>query len=307
MSSRKAGPRGRCERQRKPREIRRGLAAITPENSHPQAQAWLYSVLPAELRLQIFKLILSQQSDLTRELDDHAYYPHYRLGHTHRTTVDIALTCRLVYCEAHTIPLRSATHHSQALWEDNWLHRITKQRGADLYHLHDSFVSIFLENFSDYLLLGWHWRRITWTISEPGKEAERAALPSILSGLTLPASCEEVNLELERMEDFLHTWPGLLEVVRACRKVTLARRNNTRLEFDENFAPHYKWVGSAYDQWDDCEEEEKRVTTYHTFRLCWRARIPRREYMSYDHLDCLSLDDRPEVLKVLPLTEVVPR
>jgi hypothetical protein len=40
---------------------------------------------------------------------------------------------------------------------------------------------------------------------------------------------------------------------------------------------------------------------YYTIQLCWCTTSARREYMSYDQLNCLSLDACPEIERVVPL------
>lgn len=103
----------RQERQRRARAVRRALADITPSNSGLQEQSPFFTKLPAEIRFLIFQLLLSQTHDHNRPINIHSISPLYRPGHTYRTKVHTALllTCRLVYYEAHSIPIRSATHH----------------------------------------------------------------------------------------------------------------------------------------------------------------------------------------------------
>jgi hypothetical protein len=173
MPQSKTFPKDRYTRQRQGRAIRRTLAAISPSNSHSQQQSPLFSVLPAELRLLIYKDALSQHLDLSRPINTDSKTPLFRPGHTHYTTVSTTLlsTCRLVYYEAHAIPLRSATHHFRYLnsadWRytgDTWLQHITSQRGAELYHLHDNVTAYDRGDFTKFLLPHLQWKRITWTV-----------------------------------------------------------------------------------------------------------------------------------------------
>ncbi len=251
------------------REIRRTLADIAPANSLSQTQCPLFAVLPGEIRFHIFTLALSQTSDASRRVDADPFNPIHRLGHTCGTTVDIPLllTCRLIYYEARAIPLRSATHHTQSLWNppgvvwDNWLFHISKQRGQEMYHLHDTVISTCLEDFSKYLLCHLKWRRVTWTVCgvfEHFQLAEQEKLESLadtLTGLRLPESCEEVNLELEMRQSPQHDSAKLLEYAKACRDISLERRNNSNLEFDDRYAVQYKWhirpVSACLGQGDD--------------------------------------------------------
>ncbi|KAH7354559.1 hypothetical protein BKA66DRAFT_475630 [Pyrenochaeta sp. MPI-SDFR-AT-0127] len=317
MPDKKSLPKERYVRQRKARELRRSIAAITPENSQPQKQSPLFSILPAEIRLLIFQNVLSQQLDLYRRIDIHSISPLYRPGHTYRTTVDIVLllTCRLIYFEAHDIPLRSATHHFRYLGStswlyngDVWLHHITKQRGAELYHLHDNLVALRSHNFSKFLLPHLHWRRITWTVCAYllppllAGQKELDSLVSTLAGLSIPWSCREVTLELETREDLRDDQPSFSVQANACREIALTRSKGTKLDFDEKYSAQYKWVGSWQARWGTSETAlAENTMLYCTTRLCWREKVARREYMSYDYLDCLRLEGCAQVVKVLPM------
>ena len=318
MPNKKSVPKKRYDRQRKAREIRRSLAAVTPGNSHPQTQSPLFSILPAELRSLIFEFVLSQKSDPARPvrvpLWHHPYEPLYRPGHAYRTTLDssLLLTCRLIYYEAHVIPLRSTTHHVQNLTFmskfDVWLYYLTKQRGAELFHLHDTGKNLRPSDFSKFLLPHLHWRKITWTLCSYlftpvlEEQEEFHDLANTFVGLKLPASCQEVMLELETREDSLDTWPRSLELARACQHIALSRNDGTKLPFDDKNSVQYKWIGGGQPRWGRVPaESRKNKMEYHTVRLCWRANVARREYMSYDHLDCLGLEGRAEVTEILPL------
>jgi hypothetical protein len=50
------------------------------------------------------------------------------------------------------------------------------------------------------------------------------------------------------------------------------------------------------------DEVETRMREYRAVRVGWRAEwVKRREYMSYDCVDCLCLDGYPEI-EVKPIT-----
>jgi hypothetical protein len=321
MPQPKSLPKDRYVRQRAARAIRRDLAALTPSTSHPQLQSLFFAVLPAEIRFTIYQHVLSQQHDPTRPIDIHSISPLYRPRHTHRTKIDSALllTCRIIYVEAHQIPLRSSTHHFRYLGStswlyngDIWLHHITKQRGAELYHLHDNLVALKASNFNKFLLGHLRWRRITWTICAYllppllAELKERQRLAETMASLVLPSSCQEVNLEFETREDLLPDWPGLEDQIEACRALRLQKEDGSVLEIDDRYGLKYTWMGSGQARWGTSEDAVwKEKMRYHTTRLCWRARVPRREYMSYDFLDCLGVEgDRDGVVeKVKTLCE----
>lgn len=323
----------RHERQRKARAVRRSLADITPSNSRPQDQSLLFSKLPAEIRFMIFQLLLSQTHDLERPVDFHSLSPLYRPGHTFGTKIHAAvlLTCRLVYYEAHAIPIKSATHHSRHLgtfsWlydGDFWLYHMTKQRGADLYHLHDNVVDLKRIKLTKFFLPHLHWKRITWTICAylwppilaQYREIDR--LSEALAGIQLPSSCQEVNLEFEIWDDVPEVQESLQRQIELCQKTGvrsdtdphsdcaqqedvqqpagLRRNDGSVLQFDPEHSKRYTWTGNGQARWGfSALIRDKEMVTYRTTRLCWRARVPRREYMGYDHLDCLDLTKCEEV------------
>jgi hypothetical protein len=308
MPQPKSIPKERYQRQRRGRELRRSLAAITPETSHQQTECLLFSKLPGEIRLQIYQLVLSQETDSTRPIDKHSISPLYRPGHTHRTQIctTLLLTCRLIYYEAKHIPLRSATHHFRYLGSTSWLYtgshylqHITSQSGGQLYHLHDNLVALKKSNFEKFLLPHLHWRRISWTICAYllppllAELRERTQLSSTLSTLTLPSSCQEVILEFETREDLLPDWPDLSSQVSACKTLVLKRKDGSELGIDEKYCKKYVWKGSGQARWGTSEQARvEEEMSYHTERLCWRAKVPRREYMSYDFLDCLGVEGK---------------
>ena len=242
----------RHERQRRARAVRRELAEITPDNSQPQEQCLLFSKIPAEIRFLVFQFLLSQTYDYDRpvpELDmldfagsDHAPSwlrlhgsspGYYRPGHTHHTKIHTAilLTCRLVYFEARSIPIRSATHHTRHLgptyWShegDVWLHHMTKQRGAEVYHLHTNLMALENTYFTNWFLPHLHWKRVTWTVClnyvyDAVNCLNKFRLAKMLADIDLPASCQEVTLELEAAEDFREICEELQRQTELCRKI----------------------------------------------------------------------------------------
>ena len=322
----------RRERQRKARAIRRALVDITPSNSKLQTQALFFSKLPAEIRFLIFQLLLSQIHDYDRPINIHSISPLYRPGHTYRTKLhtEILRTCRLIYYEAHAIPIRSATHHFRHLGStswlyqgDVWLHHMTKQRGADVYHMHDNLVALDSRNFTKFLLPHLRWKRITWTICTylwppilaGYREIDRLA--DTLAGIILPDSCQEVNLEFEAREDVPEFRESIQQQAKLCQKIRvmtarkltgqvpvsqavgLAKSDGSILQFDAKNSKRYTWVGSGQARWGTSALiREKETVKYHTIRLCWRARVPEREYMSYDCINCLDLANCSEVFSL---------
>jgi hypothetical protein len=132
-----------------------------------------------------------------------------------------------------------------------------------------------------------------------GKSRVRQRFAETMAALVLPGSCQEVNLEFESREDMLPGWLGLEEQIGKCRGVGLRRADGMVLEIDDGFAVQYTWMGSGQARWGESEDAGRmEKMRYHTKRLCWRARVPRREYMSYDFLDCLNVErDKDGVVK----------
>jgi hypothetical protein len=126
------------------RAMRRALAQITPGNSDPQTQSPLLTVLPSEIRNSIFEYAVCQTINCSRPVSNTSHT--HRPGHEYDAHIDTALlrTCRLIYYETRTLPLRSATHHlyeepSESFnpldW-DHYLFHLSSQSGQTLHHLH---------------------------------------------------------------------------------------------------------------------------------------------------------------------------
>lgn len=184
---------------------------------------------------------------------------------------------------------------------DIWLHHMTKQRAAELYHLHDSFVLMQSYRFKQYLLPHLMWKRVTWTIctwvwpAMPAGQGGLEDLVEILQDVVLPQSCHEVTLELDMREDLgegdrAEMW----EEAEKCRRLALVRTDGSKLKFDDELALQYMWVGRGLIR------KKKRAprVQHKTIRLCWRAGVARREYTSYDWLQCLGLEESVDVRQV---------
>lgn len=316
MAQSKAAPKERHERQRRRREVRRSLAAIAPHNSNPQAHSLLFTELPAEVRFMIFQLVLSQRWDSCRPIVLPPHHPLRRCHcHTHYRIIHwgLLLTCRLVYYEAHAIPIRSATHHvdftqfgSPISNYERRLPYLTKQSGADLYHLHAYLNSLHLESMSQPFLPHLKWKRITWTLtgyhfaSSENNHNEMLWAADILAELQLPASCQEVNLEVGAPPQ---SWRNMEQFIQHCRNLDLNSKDGKKLPFDPRHAIFYEWHDEGGAHWDPKGTTRPTEDTVHylTARLCWRATVPRRDYMSYDHSDCLQLQDCSSIIKWTPI------
>jgi hypothetical protein len=174
------------------------------------------------------------------------------------------------------------------------------------------------KNFTKFFLPHLHWKRVTWTICAylwppilaGYREINRLA--ETLAGIELPTSCQEVNLEFETREDVPEFRESLQQQVELCQNIGVAaagdaeglhvqpaglRRNDgSILNFDASNSKRYTWIGSGQARWGTSALiREKETVKYRTIRLCWRANVPRREYMSYDYINCLDLTNCEEV------------
>lgn len=77
-------------------------------NHHPQKQSPLFSVLPPEIRNEIFGLVLLEQDSAPFSEQDFWYRPDYSSARF----IDTALlrACRLVYIETSDLPLFNVTY-----------------------------------------------------------------------------------------------------------------------------------------------------------------------------------------------------
>ncbi|KAK7187353.1 hypothetical protein PSPO01_06583 [Paraphaeosphaeria sporulosa] len=302
--------------KREARALRRSLANTTPQSAHPQLQSPLFAVLPSEVRNLIFEYAICQRIDP----DPHESPPETQIArsrphHERHPVTHTALlrTCRLVYTETRTIPLRSATHHvygDQALsynsneW-DHFLFHMSRQSGECLHHLHST--NWWLPDFTKHLQPHLQWRKITWTILssswdftnewETPKFSYAEKISTKLNEILFPDTCREVNLELEVLRKNPTHRRKLRAISDQFREIHLTRRDGSKIELDETYSMEYTWEGKTWQPGDWEHGHGGYVSaTYHTIRLCWRAREPEREYMHYDYWDCL----RSQKIKRIP-------
>lgn len=88
--------------------------AIAKITSHPyinpQIASPLFTIIPAEIRTQIFEYALIGYPDPAKPYSQHSYW--YRPGYTHARAIstNILLTCRRVYLETDLLPLQLNEH-----------------------------------------------------------------------------------------------------------------------------------------------------------------------------------------------------
>jgi len=287
------------ESQSNARALRRALTQITPGNSHPQTQSPLLTVLPSEIRNSIFEYAVCQTIDCSKPVSNTSHT--HRPGHEYDPHIDTALlrTCRLIYYETRTLPLQSVTHHlyeepSESFnpldW-DHYLFHLSSQSGQSLHHLHvTKWSSPFI--FDIFLMPHLHWRKLTWTLcaSEWAGEATKShfRVAEALSRAQFPDACREVTLEYESLEKFPEQRKLLRECAQECKETQLTKRDGTKLDFDDS--SEHIWTGTTWlpHRGENHWEGDYAEARYHIIRLCWRANVSRREYMHYDHWDCLQ-------------------
>ncbi|KAF2445566.1 hypothetical protein P171DRAFT_430966 [Karstenula rhodostoma CBS 690.94] len=299
--------------KREARALRRSLALTTPQIANPQLQSPLFAVLPSEVRNLIFEYAICQIID-PHKSGPETQSSRSRPKHERIPVMDTTLlcTCRLVYTETRTIPLQSATHHvygdqessyNSADW-DHYLFHISSQSGQHLHHLHT--ISWWLPDFRRYLQPHLHWRKITWTILCSNWDFENEwetgfsyadKISTNLNEIRFPNTCREVTLELEVLRKNPKYRRKLRAISDQFREIQLTRRDESKIALDENYCMEYTWDGETWQPGDWEHGPGGYVSaTYHTIRLCWRAREPEREYMHYDHWDCL----RSNKIKEMP-------
>ncbi|KAI9769725.1 MAG: hypothetical protein M1839_003601 [Geoglossum umbratile] len=86
------------------------LAPKFAPNHMEQGSCPLFTCIPGELRTRIFEFALAEYDDTAHPYEETAFY--YRPGYYYRQRIDTALlrTCRLIYLEAHLIPIAINEH-----------------------------------------------------------------------------------------------------------------------------------------------------------------------------------------------------
>jgi hypothetical protein len=117
----------------------------------------------------------------------------------------------------------------------------------------------------------------------------------ILNSIVLPESCEEVNLELDSRNGTPETWSVSGSLVNICQQIALRRSDGSQLEFECESAVQYTWTDNSVPWEPNMSAEVEEEMKYNTTRICWRAKVARRKYMSHDLLDCLRVQDDQNV------------
>ncbi|KAJ9648977.1 hypothetical protein H2199_000890 [Coniosporium tulheliwenetii] len=261
----------------------RSLAEISPLNSHPQMQSPLFSVLPPEIRNQIFELAVSEYEDTTRPYDPTDDY--YRPGHCFPKVIntDLLLTCRRVYYETNAIPMRSATHHIWLGWTTMFRdpHRtplrfpsLTRKHQTELNHVHvfaypnlpDLSALISRQQFRPKHLtitVGWNY---DW--SSPNDEDFPMSLDAdwvLANNTKLPDELEDVKIEFEALMRRKDELDRLVKIAMLWR---FEMRDGTEMVADKStsvrrWTRYCKWRGPVSPPWYD----------YHMVTVVWRRPI----------------------------------
>ncbi|EON65445.1 hypothetical protein W97_04683 [Coniosporium apollinis CBS 100218] len=241
----------RRERRVAVRKVRRSLTEISPLNSHPQMQSPLFSVLPPEIRNQIFELALSEHEDSTRPYDPTDNY--YRPGHCFPKVIntDLLRTCRRVYYETNTIPMSSATH---CFWLGTIscsrdpsrtplrFESLTRKQQTDLNHVH-VFMAYYCREFSTFmspqqfrpkhLTITISWGN-NWSDTRYGNDDIQQLFSASWGSPDLtkfPNELEDVKVEFEVTKE----WKGKLdELVKRVMLWRFELRDGTNMVADES-------------------------------------------------------------------------
>lgn len=171
---------------------------------------------------------------------------------------------------------------------DHYLYHMSSQQGAYLYHLHYTMSLVGVSRLLKYTKHAHlQWKKITWTVRaslwpsyvRTTTYRDPQSISADLMSVTLPSTCQEVNLELETLEDDYEERRLLEQHARKCRMVEVRRKDRESLKFDEESSRDYTWERMCQNHFN---------MTCYVIRLCWRSEVPRREYMHLDHLDCLT-------------------
>lgn len=302
---------------REHRALRRSLANISPANSDPQLQSPLYKILPREIRSLVFEFAICQ-TVTSDEAEFDARTSHQRPKHGRPSAIGVHLlrTCRYVYYETQVLLLRSVTHHvyddqftsyRSRKW-DHYLFHLSSQSGQHLHHIHT--VSRRTPDFCIHLQEHLHWRKVTWTISAPywdfesswesdSKYAERLSIQ--LAQVLFPIACEEVTLEFETLRRYPQHRRILRRVCKRLSEVELERRDKSKLKFTRSNCLEYTWEASTSQSGGWMQGSGSGTSdSHHALRLCWRAQRLEREYMHFDHWDCL----RSNRLRHMPFCDI---
>jgi hypothetical protein len=187
--------------------VRQKLARIDPSNSNAQRQSPLFSKIPPEIRNQIFKLSLSQDlSSITSTF----------LG-TRAPGIHTALlsTCRLIYYETNSIPMRSAAIFCGDGFGERaitWFSQLTRKNVAEMNHVYGymGYGYLLLERVVN--LPQFRPKHVTFSIPQPSwkpllldqqRNYMTSFFPPDVGHRMLPDSLETVTYEFKAQPQFV--------------------------------------------------------------------------------------------------------
>jgi hypothetical protein len=314
-------------RQTARRAIRRSLGEITPSTCHSQQQSPLFSMLPPEIRHQIFTLALKNDLPCPRiSLLNMPIRPPRRRPQ-YSDELGLLQTCKLIYYETWAIPLSSTTFHF--LYGNDWgwyggmlpleinaqkslLSRFSKQQKSVLYHLH---VALSMSRHPregpdgqldlSYCLVAppLQWRRITVSFMEVFHQNEQRGTTSwsrpqnFIASFeafidALPVSCEELNMDFRfefPYDPVLDLMKQIQDFLNYCKDKEICRADGVVLKPVSSGLMNY--TGPRRRLLRNYSGPE-RCTLYY---IQWRSPAVRREYMRYDCVDCLSAEQMKAV------------
>lgn len=242
----------------------------TTEGCHSQSQCPLFSIIPPEIRNDIFKYTLSEvESDQDAyDMDTCFRRPGYLAPH--RTYTDILRTCKRIYSEAWHLPWAGSEHVFYFAWDSRKPDRTVEVHEAQdmLNTIHASqgdtkidHVRIFAqlcnleggENFAEVCDMDhFHPTKMTVTIRHTDFWNWESDAPMRINGYwaacaELPDSVREINLEFESIEQRKASVDFLAEKV--ARQWRFTRKDARDLVADPDKVSSMRWIGSS--TWGD--------------------------------------------------------
>ena len=186
------------------RHVRRTLATVSPMNSFPQLQSPLFFKLPPEIRNLIFEFALRPSPNTTGYCAScRAYYHPFFERQPYMSTdtvlsITLLLTCRLVYYECASLPIRLAIPHIRNSSHVRWLTGLTARNVIDLDRVHWT-----IDCPATSSLLGipqFQPNQLTVTVEED-LPLRKSDLDLIITDMW-PASLQSLKFELKNAEKY---------------------------------------------------------------------------------------------------------
>ena len=267
-----------------------------------QSQCPLFSVIPPEIRNDIFRYALAEVETVDDQYDINTCWRRPGYLAPHRTHTDLLRTCKRIYSEAWHLPWAGAEHVFYFAWDGRKPERTVElndmqdildavylsQGEQDIEHIHIFAQLCNLEDGSNFRsvcdLRAFHPRRLTVTIRHTDFWSWEDDAPMSLSGAwvsyqtELPESVTEFKLDLESIVQRKDSVDFLADNI--AEKWHLKRKDGAVLLPEPIERSVMTWTGSSTWQgrrWIGDEVRENELDYYVrtvTFKLN-SARLPK--------------------------------